>query len=98
MLWGAAVSNRRVHLVVKGLVQGVSYRATARDEARARGLLGWVRNLPNGDVEALAEGESAAVDAFIAWCRQGPDEARVTHVVVEERPADAPLSPFTVVR
>lgn len=95
---GRPVPNRRVHLVVKGLVQGVSYRATASDQARTRGLSGWVRNLPNGDVEALAEGDPLAVEAFIAWCRRGPDEARVTSVVVDERPLDGALGPFGVVR
>lgn len=92
------MATRTVHLVIQGLVQGVSYRATARDEARARGLAGWVRNLPNGDVEALAQGDAAAVEAFIGWCRQGPDEARVTGVTVDERAGQADLGPFTVVR
>lgn len=92
------MATRTVHLVIQGLVQGVSYRATARDEARGRGLHGWVRNLPNGDVEALAQGEGADVDTFIAWCHQGPDEARVSGVTVTERSADEALGPFTVVR
>jgi acylphosphatase len=92
------VATRTVHLVIRGLVQGVSYRASARDEARARNLAGWVRNLPNGDVEALAQGDDAAVEAFIAWCRKGPAEARVTGVTVAERALQADLGPFTVVR
>lgn len=92
------MTSRTVHLVIKGLVQGVSYRATARDEARARNLAGWVRNLPNGDVEALAQGAAGDVETFIAWCHQGPDEARVIGVTVAERPADAALGPFTVAR
>lgn len=92
------MATRTVHLLIKGLVQGVSYRATARDEAQKRGLRGWVRNLPNGDVEALAQGEPADVETFIAWCRKGPEEARVTNVIVTERPADEVLGPFAVVR
>jgi acylphosphatase len=76
------VSLRRVHLRIRGLVQGVSYRATARDEALALGVKGWVRNLPNGDVEAVIEGEPALVDRFIAWAKKGPEEARVESVAV----------------
>ena len=92
------MATRTVHLVIKGLVQGVCYRATAKDEAHARRLHGWVRNLPNGDVEALAQGDTADVETFIRWCHQGPEEARVTGVTVTERPADDGLGPFTVVR
>lgn len=92
------MSNRTVHLVVKGLVQGVCYRATAQDEARALGLSGWVKNLRNGDVEALAQGDAQAVDAFISWCHRGPDEARVEGVLVEDVPAQAGLGAFQVVR
>jgi acylphosphatase len=92
------VSTRTVHLVVSGLVQGVSYRASARDEARRLSLQGWVRNLPNGDVEALAQGEALAVETFVSWCHRGPEEARVTGVSVGERPAQDGLAPFAVVR
>lgn len=79
-------------------MQGVSYRASAQDEARRLGLLGWVRNLPNGDVEATAQGPDEAIARFIAWCRIGPDEARVKDVVVSERPESNALRPFEVRR
>jgi acylphosphatase len=92
------VSTSAVHLVVQGLVQGVSYRASARDEARARGLRGWVRNLPNGDVEALAQGDAPQVEAFVAWCRRGPAEARVEGVTRAARPVDQRLGSFEVLR
>ncbi|MEW5739339.1 MAG: acylphosphatase [Myxococcota bacterium] len=92
------MTRRSVHLVVKGLVQGVCYRATAQDEARGLGLAGWVRNLPNGDVEARAQGDAAKVDAFVAWCRRGPEEARVESVSVDDVPAEEGLSDFRVVR
>lgn len=88
---------RSVHLRIKGLVQGVSYRASARDEALRSGLTGWVRNLPNGDVEAFAQGPTTAVAAFVAWCRTGPDEARVSEVEVTEAAA-APFVGFEVRR
>ena len=73
----------RVRLLVSGRVQGVWYRASARDRAVELGLRGWVRNLPDGTVEAVAEGPQDGVQAFIDWCREGPRLAVVREVVVE---------------
>jgi acylphosphatase len=68
-------------------VQGVFYRATCADVARRLGLVGWVRNLPDGSVEAVAEGPSNDVEALLAWCRQGPPLAAVERLdVTEEDP------------
>jgi len=75
-----SVARASAHLVVSGLVQGVFYRQSAVDEARSLGLDGWVRNLPDGRVEAEAEGERDRVEAFVAWCRRGPPSARVDDV------------------
>ena len=72
-------------LTARGRVQGVWYRASTEKEARALGLKGWVRNLPDGSVEAHAEGEESAVALLLAWMRVGPPLARVTEV--EEQPA-----------
>jgi acylphosphatase len=72
--------QRRVHLVIEGLVQGVFYRVSTRDQAVRRGLTGWVRNLADGSVECVAEGEEGALQALVAWCREGPSGARVTRV------------------
>jgi acylphosphatase len=67
----------RVIARVTGKVQGVNYRVTARREARRRGLTGWVRNEPDGSVLIDVEGPSAAVDAFLRWCAEGPPGATV---------------------
>lgn len=72
----------RARVVISGKVQGVFFRGTTEDEARSRGLAGWVRNTPGGQVEAVFEGEQAAVEAMIAWCHRGPPAARVTGVAV----------------
>ena len=89
---------RSVQLRIKGLVQGVSYRASARDEALRIGLTGWVRNLPNGEVEALAQGPTNAVVRFVAWCNKGPDEARVSNVETVEAAVEKNLVGFEVRR
>lgn len=83
----------RVHLRVRGRVQGVFYRVEAARAAERLGLAGWVRNRADGSVEAVAEGEEAPVRAFVEWCRQGPPAARVTELeVVEDAPAGLPPS------
>jgi acylphosphatase len=69
-------------VVITGKVQGVYFRGATEDEARSRGLAGWVRNRPDGQVEAVFEGEKAAVEAVVAWCHRGPPAARVTGVAV----------------
>jgi acylphosphatase len=74
---------KRVRLTVSGVVQGVGFRMYAQREARHLGLHGFVRNLPRGEVEIVAEGESAAVDRLIAWAKQGPPAARVERVEVQ---------------
>ncbi|CBE69994.1 acylphosphatase [Candidatus Methylomirabilis oxygeniifera] len=72
----------RAHVLISGRVQGVCFRAYTVDEATAAGLIGWVRNTPDGRVEAAFEGEQLAVEAMIAWCRNGPPVARVSNVEV----------------
>ena len=72
--------RRRLELRVQGRVQGVCYRAFVRDEARALGLDGWVRNRPDGSVELLAEGEAEALAALVDRCTVGPPAARVDRV------------------
>ena len=72
----------RAHLLIRGRVQGVWYRGSMENEAERLGVAGWVRNRPDGAVEAEVEGERAAVEALIAWARHGPPAARVTDVEV----------------
>jgi acylphosphatase len=73
----------RAHIYVSGMVQGVSYRWYATQHARTREIGGWIRNLPDGRVEAVFEGPKPAVEELIAWCREGPRYARVSDVEVE---------------
>lgn len=70
------------HVLVSGTVQGVFFRATCSEMARRSHVTGWVRNLPDGRVEAWFEGRSVAVEKAVEWCRQGPPRARVANVTV----------------
>ena len=76
--------TQAVDVNVTGLVQGVFFRAEAQQEAYRLGVAGWVRNQPDGSVAAHFEGEPRAVDAMVAWCREGPRRARVEDVVVRD--------------
>ncbi len=87
------IVRRRV--VVDGVVQGVFFRANTEYEAERLGLRGWVRNLPDGRVEAVFEGPEPAVDSAIAWIRRGPERALVTSVEVSEEEPEG-LSGFGV--
>ena len=73
----------RVHLLVSGIVQGVSFRFYTVEEARRLGVAGWVRNLADGRVEAEAEGLREKVEVFARWCEHGPRGARVEWVDTE---------------
>jgi acylphosphatase len=75
--------KRRAQVFISGKVQGVFFRANTQREARRLGLRGFVRNLPDGRVEALFEGEEQAIRQMIDWCRRGPSGARVERVDVE---------------
>lgn len=79
---------KRVHVLVSGEVQGVFFRVRCASLARELGLGGFVRNTGDGRVEAAFEGDPDAVDRMVAWCRQGPEHARVDSVeVTEEAPS-----------
>jgi acylphosphatase len=70
----------RAHVLISGRVQGVSFRAYARDRARAIGVGGWIRNLPDGRVEAIFEGTRSTVQQMVSWCYSGPILATVEKV------------------
>lgn len=74
------------HIIIRGKVQGVFFRASAREAALRFGVAGTVRNDPEGHVVAEAEGQEDAVRQFITWCHDGPGAARVTSVEVTEKP------------
>lgn len=76
--------KKHLNIRVSGKVQGVFYRQNTREQAQKNGICGWVKNQPDGTVYIEAEGEETALENFVAWCRRGPERARVTGVEVEE--------------
>jgi acylphosphatase len=78
------MKKRRAHVWIAGRVQGVFFRAYARDAAQLIGVTGWVRNLYDGRVEAVFEGEADKVEKMIEWCREGSPMSRVVSVEVLE--------------
>jgi acylphosphatase len=86
----------RVHLRIQGFVQGVGFRYRARQEAQALGLSGWVRNCPDGAVEAEVEGGEDAVRQFVAWAHRGPSAAQVERVDVTPRQPEGTARGFRV--
>ena len=79
-----------------GRVQGVCYRASARREAARLGLAGWVRNMSDGTVTMLLQGDAGAIEAMLAWCRVGPPGAEVAWLDCEDVETDDTLSGFDV--
>lgn len=90
------MASKRVRSLISGRVQGVAFRYYARDEAERLGVAGWVRNLRDGRVELLAEGDAASVDALIGWCRRGPPSARVEAVDVRIEEPVGETGPFRI--
>ena len=74
------MKKHRVHVWIKGRVQGVFFRTYTRDAAQSIGVTGWVRNLPDGRVEAVLEGEADKVEKMIEWCREGSPMSRIESV------------------
>jgi acylphosphatase len=85
----------RFHVYVSGRVQGVWFRESARSQALGLGVSGWVRNLPDGRVEAVFEGPPGPVEAMLAWAEHGPLHARVEQLIKQAEPPRGELG-FTV--
>lgn len=86
----------RRRVIISGRVQGVCFRAYTRDTARKLGVRGWVRNLSDGNVEALLEGDPHDVEAMIQWLHQGPPYGQVSKVTVWEEPAQERFHDFEI--
>lgn len=86
----------RVHIHVSGRVQGVFYRSNTRRRALGLGLTGWVRNIPDGRVEAIVEGEEEQIEKLIDWCRRGPPSAAVTGLEFRRKPPTGEFDTFRV--
>jgi acylphosphatase len=89
--------NKRYQVLISGRVQGVCFRTNTRKQARALGLTGWVRNLPDGRVETVFEGEQKNAEAMLAWCRTGTPPASVDHVAVAEESTEGSFTVFDIV-
>jgi len=88
----------RAEVLILGRVQGVFYRASAQQEGMRLGLLGEVRNLPDGSVEAIVEGPKERIEEFVEWCRRGPPSAEVENVRVRWSRALGEFRTFMIAR
>ncbi|MGH3086504.1 MAG: acylphosphatase [Rubrobacteraceae bacterium] len=88
--------NERVRVHVSGRVQGVFFRDATREKAEELGLAGWVRNLPEGGVEAVFEGPSDRVKEMVEWCETGSEPAEVENVETNREEPEGNLSGFEV--
>ena len=86
----------RAHLIIAGRVQGVFFRAETQRSAQMFGVNGWVRNKPDGTVEAVAEGERADVVSLINWCKKGPPISRVDSVEVRWQDYEGAFDAFNI--
>jgi acylphosphatase len=93
---GGGETMGRLEIEVSGRVQGVWFRASTRDAARRLGLTGWVRNLPDGRVDAVFEGAEEALRRMLEWCRIGPPGARIDHVEVRWGAATGSFDEFSI--
>ncbi len=91
-----AMAKVRAHVFIRGRVQGVLFRSTTREEANLRGVKGWVRNLEDGRVEAVFEGDRNKVDELIEFCHYGPPAAKVSSVEVKWEPYTGEFKSFYI--
>jgi acylphosphatase len=88
--------RKRAHVRISGQVQGVFFRDSTREKAQELGLSGYVKNTPDGDVEALFEGPTEGVEEMVLWCGQGPPHASVENVETKDEPPGDDLTGFEV--
>ena len=88
--------TKRLHVFIEGRVQGVWFRDSTRAQARSLGLGGWVRNLPDGRVEAVFEGPKDKLAQILAWCHQGSPHSRVERVEPDWSPAQGGFADFRI--
>ena len=90
------MKQQRIHLLVSGKVQGVFFRQATKVVAIKNNVTGWVKNLENGEVEILLEGDDKNVNSVIDWCRNGPANSRVDEVKIEQQEFSGQYSNFEV--
>ena len=90
------MSQKRVHVFVTGRVQGVFFRQATKVTAIKNNVTGWVRNLDDGRVEILIEGENKSVDSVIEWCNYGPANSRVDNIEVNNEDHSGEFESFEV--
>ena len=86
-----------VHLIIKGKVQGVFFRATAKKIAEQLSIKGWIKNTEAGDVEAIVTGDKKQIEEFTKWCHRGPEKAEVEDVIVTPQ-QEISFTDFEVIR
>lgn len=89
--------TRAVEICISGKVQGVFFRDGAKEKADELGLTGWVRNEDDGSLRIVAEGNDAALEKFVLWCKEGNEGARVERLDVSERLATGEFDAFRII-
>lgn len=90
------MTKQCLHIIVTGLVQGVYFRANTQNKANSLGVTGWVKNLVDGRVEIMIEGEKKLVDQMLDWCKQGPPRSKVENIYSEYLPFQNKYSEFKI--
>ena len=89
---------RQVNILIAGRVQGVYFRFFTQKKARQLGVKGYVKNLPDGRVDIIAQASNQILEQFIVWCQKGPITARVDQIIVNEQNTDESFDDFTIIR
>ena len=90
------MTEKHVHIYISGFVQGVFFRANSVRNAKLLGVTGWVKNLPDGRVEIMAEGNERIIDQMIEWCKKGPRGAKVENIHIENLPYNGEFNDFII--